>query len=196
MKTRDLVIAIAVGGLVIGCTYAYLRGSNQSTALLTSSAESALQGASRLHSFGQTAAARTPHPSVRGTTPVELSTDHSASVGGIDSTGTGVRDDVEKYIENHYQDPAQRAAMMRYAASQRDFIINGGTRERAVADMTNVFKSLDCISKLIGRSGMDDSQIVLSMMLNTKERWQAYSVAMKNMSGHIYMETLRDPCKN
>lgn len=74
--------------------------------------------------------------------------------------------------------------------------MNGETRERAVADMTNVFKSLDCISKSIGRSGMDDSQVILSMMLNTKERWQAYSVAMKNMSGHIYMETPGDPCKN
>ncbi|VWC29818.1 hypothetical protein BDI24065_06320 [Burkholderia diffusa] len=43
---------------------------------------------------------------------------------------------------------------------------------------------------------MDDSQVILSMMLNSKERWQAYSVAMKNMSGHIYMETPGDPCKN
>nr|WP_175799909.1 hypothetical protein [Burkholderia anthina] len=133
---------------------------------------------------------------MRGTPPVELSTDHSGSVGGVDSTGSGVRDDVAKYIENHYQDPTRRAAMMRYAASQREFIMNGGTRERAVSDMTKVFKSLDCISKLIGRSGMDDSQVVLSMTLNTKERWQAYSVAMKNMSGHIYMETPGDPCKN
>lgn len=43
---------------------------------------------------------------------------------------------------------------------------------------------------------MDDSQVILSMMLNTKERWQAYSIAMKNMSGRIYMETPGDPCKN
>jgi len=196
MKTRDLVIAIAVGGLVIGGTYAYLRGGSESAALQASTAESDSQQASRLQSFGKTVTSDTRKPGPTSTPPVELSTDHASSVGGVDSTGTGVRDDVAKYIENHYKDPAQRAAMMRYAATQRDFIMNGATRERAVSDMTKVFRSLDCISKSIGRGGMEDSQIILSMMLNTKDRWKAYSVAMKNMSGHIYMETLGDPCKN
>ncbi|MCA8103000.1 hypothetical protein [Burkholderia contaminans] len=196
MRPRDVVISIAVGGLVIGGTYTYLRGSEQSSALQTSTSEPGSRDVSRLQSLKKIVPSATPDTNARNPLPIELSTDHSASIGGIDSSGTGVRDDVLKYIENHYRDPAQRAAMMRYATSQRNFIMNGETRERAVADMTNVFKSLDCISKSIGRSGMDDSQVILSMMLNTKERWQAYSVAMKNMSGHIYMETPGDPCKN
>ncbi|MDA3669996.1 hypothetical protein PFF91_28775 [Burkholderia cenocepacia] len=196
MKLRDVVISITVGGLVIGGTYVYLRGGGQTSTLQTSTAEPASRDASRLQPLREVAPSGAPNLKARNTPPVELSTDQSASIGGIDSAGTGVRDDVSKYIENHYQDPAQRAAMMRYAASQRNFIVNGGTRERAVAEMTSVFKSLDCISKSIGRGGMDDSQVILSMMLNTKERWQAYSVAMKNMSGHIYMETPGDPCKN
>ncbi|KAB0648370.1 hypothetical protein [Burkholderia diffusa] len=196
MKSRDLAISIAVGGLVIGGTYAYLRETDQSPTRQASTAEPASRDASRPQSLRKVAPSGTPNPNARNSLPVDLSTDHSASIGGIDSSGTGVRDDVSKYIENHYRDPAQRTAMMRYAASQRNFIMNGGAREQAVADMTNVFKSLDCISKSIGRSGMDDSQVILSMMLNSKERWQAYSVAMKNMSGHIYMETPGDPCKN
>lgn len=196
MKTRDLVVAIAVGGLVIGGTYVYLRGSSQSITSLTSGVNATSQQTARLQSFGKAVTSHSQNLNEKGIPPDEISTDHSTSVGGIDSTGSGVRDDVSKYIDNRYHDPAQRAAMMRYAASQRDFIMNGGTRERAVSDMTKVFKSLDCISKFMGRSGMDDSQVILSMMLDTKERWQAYSVAMKNMSGHVYMETLGDPCKN
>ncbi|WP_423372399.1 hypothetical protein [Burkholderia sp. LMG 32019] len=121
-------------------------------------------------------------------------TDFTDTVGGIDSQGDGIRDDVRKYIDAQFPDPIQRAAMLRYAAAQRDFMMHGDTRASAIAGLTRVFNSLDCVGKLMGRAGSNQSQVVFAMMLNTKQRWIANGHAMVNASGHVYMQAIGDPC--
>ncbi|VWB78119.1 hypothetical protein BLA15945_03738 [Burkholderia lata] len=67
-------------------------------------------------------------------------TDFTDTIGGINSQGDGIRDDVRKYIDDQYPDPVQRAAMRRYAAAQRDFMMHGDTRAGAVEGLTRVFR--------------------------------------------------------
>lgn len=121
-------------------------------------------------------------------------TDFTDTIGGIDSDGDGVRDDVRKYIDDQYPDPMQRSAMLRYAAAQRDFMMRGESRASAVDGLTRVFRSLECLRQLMGQWGSDQSKIVFAMMLNTKERWIANGHAMVNASGHVYMQSRDDPC--
>ncbi|WP_241291264.1 hypothetical protein [Burkholderia stabilis] len=135
-------------------------------------------------------------PAHRATANVEddYLTDFTNTIGGIDSDGDGVRDDVRKYIDDQYPDPIQRAAMLRYAAAQRDFMMRGESRASAVDGLTRVFRSLECLRQLMGQWGSDQSQVVFAMMLNTKERWIANGHAMVNASGHVYMQSRDDPC--
>jgi hypothetical protein len=122
------------------------------------------------------------------------STDFTDTIGGIDSQGDGIRDDVRTFIDDQYPDPVQRAAMRRYAAAQRDFMMRGDTRAGAIERLTRVFNSLDCVNTLMGRAGSDQSKVVFAMMLNTRQRFAANGHAMANASGHIYMESKGDPC--
>ena len=57
-------------------------------------------------------------------------------------------------------------------------------------------KSFSCLVGLMGERGVDESKLVLAVMLNTRERWQAFSVAMKKMSGHIYDLYRGESCEN
>ncbi|HDR9490128.1 hypothetical protein [Burkholderia stabilis] len=79
-------------------------------------------------------------PAHRATANVEddYLTDFTDTIGGIDSDGDGVRDDVRKYIDDQYPDPIQRAAMLRYAAAQRDFMMRGELRASAVDGLTRI----------------------------------------------------------
>ncbi|WP_412023635.1 hypothetical protein [Burkholderia cepacia] len=125
-----------------------------------------------------------------------ISTDYSDSIAGVESRNNKIRDDIDKYIDKKYQDPKQRAAMKQYAVAQRDFLVYGASREGAVNAAERMVKSLACIRGVMGQKGVDESKLVLAMMLNTQARWQAFSVAMKNMSGHIYDLYRGDSCEN
>lgn len=185
MKTRDLAAAaVIVGGAVLPAlpwaeTAAPPAGFGSHA--LTDRPAASMSGVTAQHSAAD-----------RGGDP---STDFTDTIGGIDSQGDGIRDDVRKYIDDQYPEPQQRAAMRRYAAAQRDFTMHGDARDSAIEGLTRVFRTLECVRKLMGQPGIDQSKVVVAMMSNTKQRFVANGHAMANASGHVYMLSRDDPCQ-
>lgn len=110
-------------------------------------------------------------------------------IEGIDINGDGVRDDIEQYIEQKYNDSAQRKAAMQTArvyqqmllVDVRDAMALDGAIEasaRAVNCARNVFA---------GPEGFEQryrmSRELEAMTSNTKERLQAYLAFNRAASG-------------
>ncbi|MBN3822687.1 hypothetical protein G3O00_03520 [Burkholderia sp. Ac-20384] len=184
MKTRDL----AAIGVVIGAAVLPVLSWAGTAAPPAGFGSHASSGASATGTSGVSG----QHPAADRYG--DHSTDFTDTIGGIDSQGDGIRDDVRKYIDDQYPDPVQRAAMRLYAAAQRDFMMHGDTRAGAIEGFTRVFRSLECVRKLMGQPGVNQSKIIAAMMSNTRQRFAANGHAMANASGHIYMQSQGDPC--
>lgn len=184
MKTRNLAAAAVIIGVAALPVLSWAETAS-SLAGFGSHASSDASDAS-----GSSVSAQHPAADRYG----DHSTDFTDTIGGIDSQGDGIRDDVRKYIDDQYPDPVQRAAMRHYAAAQHDFMMHGDTRAGAVEGFTRVFRSLECVRKLMGQPGINQSKIIAAMMSNTKQRFAANGHAMANASGHIYMLSPGDPC--
>lgn len=194
MNARNLVVVMAIGGAVVAGTFAFLR--SETPAAKSAGAEST-QSLNTSASIGVRSSANSESSTMQRNAVADgISTDYSDSIAGVESRNNKIRDDIDKYIDKKYQDPKQRAAMKQYAVAQRDFLVYGASREGAVNAAERMVKSLACIRGVMGQKGVDESKLVLAMMLNTQARWQAFSVAMKNMSGHIYDLYRGDSCEN
>ncbi len=185
MKTRDLAAA------------AVIMGAAALPVLPRADTAAAPAGFGSQAASGTSAASASGRPAQHSAADryADHSTDFTDTIGGIDSQGDGIRDDVRKYIDDQYPDPMQRAAMRRYAAAQRDFMMHGDTRAGAIEGLTRVFRTLECVRKLMGKPGIDQSQVVLAMMSNTRQRFAANGHAMAHASGHVYMLSRDDPCQ-
>ncbi|ANH73231.1 hypothetical protein ACS15_3649 [Ralstonia insidiosa] len=115
--------------------------------------------------------------------PGVKSTDFDASVAGIDANKNGVRDDIERYIEKKYPDPAQRAAMMQYAKARQNFILTATTPEKAHAAAQDLWRAFACTQSRLGAGWLDATKDVLAMFLNTRERLNASTRAQDNLAG-------------
>ncbi|WP_152034433.1 hypothetical protein [Burkholderia contaminans] len=194
MNTRDLIVVVVIGGMVVAGTYAFLRTETPKATWTGAEATPSLGTSDSIgiqSSFDSVNSMARRSPAMGG-----VSTDYSDSVPGVESKNNKIRDDIENFIDKKYTDPKQRAAMKQYAVAQRDFLVYGGSREGAVNAAERMVKSFACLRGLMGQRGVDESKLMLAMMLNTKERWQAFSVAMKNMSGHIYDLYRGESCEN
>ena len=140
-----------------------------------------------------------PHPpSAQATAPSAIpagnvSRDFTATVGGIDVNGNGVRDDIEQFIEATYPEPFQRAAMMQYAKSFQ-VLIDAKSRESAVVAEQAVYRALDCTKKAFGKEWYKLTPDVRAMTLNTYQRVMAYAEAEKLGSGWLYKIYFDQPC--
>ncbi len=119
--------------------------------------------------------------------------DRGASVRGTDADHDGVRDDIQRYIDQHWPEPTVHAAMQHYAARQQA-LLETASRSQARTEMGRMLRSLECLGRLSGNDGLMRSKDVLAMNLNTPQRRQAYDRAMARVAGALFFETAGDPC--
>ncbi|MGV3652604.1 MAG: hypothetical protein ACO1N5_00165 [Noviherbaspirillum sp.] len=115
-------------------------------------------------------------------------------MGGIDANGNGVRDDIEQFIAVTYPEPFQRAAMMQYAKSFQDSLLEGKTRQSAVVAEQAIYRALDCTKHAFGKDWAKLTRDVTAMTLNTHNRVMAYAEAEKLGSGWLYKIFFDEPC--
>ncbi|MGN4192158.1 hypothetical protein ACS0Y6_22285 [Burkholderia gladioli] len=124
-----------------------------------------------------------------------FSTDFGDSLRGQVHNQYNIRDDILKYIDDHYQDPAIRSNIIKYAAAQQDFIERGSTREAAIYYADRISRIISCLYHQIGLDGTQEAQAVLAMAVNTEARFKAYWEAVDLQSGRVSMQPQGDPCE-
>lgn len=123
------------------------------------------------------------------------------SVAGIDANANGVRDDVEAYIATHYSNPAQRAAVLQFAAvTQAAMVVDKADLAAAKAISVRVDRAINCLySKFEVSSGAKHpaavGQEIESISTNTKKRLLAYLAFSKALDGTVGTSSEGDTCE-
>ena len=106
---------------------------------------------------------------------------NNKTLAGIDTTGTGVRDDVYRYIFQNYTSTHKRNAMMQSAkAFRKIYIAPPTTKTEALAIAKDVHRSVDCFFSYAsaGHYTSDDAYSLLvnirTLHTDTKERMKAF----------------------
>lgn len=119
----------------------------------------------------------------------------SNGIAGVDTNGNGVRDDVEKYINETYSDPAQadtKSALMQYAKVLQATLLDAATTtatpasvKAAETHLQDIVMAFECL----GARRPDDFVTVdvelLNVVLDTEERQQAYLKAAELAEGAV-----------
>lgn len=107
-------------------------------------------------------------------------------VAGIDSNNDGIRDDVEKYIDEIYKnDPKIRLAARQFAKALQIVISNP---ENALKTQASVRKAFGCMSYLVNDDYdryQDITDRIKAQVLNTQERNVAYIKYNGKLSGEV-----------
>lgn len=141
---------------------------------------------------GDAGSSRTPQEEIArleasGELPV---LEREPTLGGIDANANGVRDDIERYIEKKYTEPAQRKAAMQTArAFQQMLLVN--KEESAELDQisANSFRAIVCLDDtFVGPDSPNSASVldeVRAITTNTKERLKAYLAYNEARSGSV-----------
>lgn len=120
-----------------------------------------------------------PHPGPAG----------NATVGGVDSNGDGIRDDIEIFIaENYgYSERAVRALRSIARDVQRDLVDPPKTPEEAVARV-NARRSIACYVRTVDEEtqlSKDPLMDVIAETVNTPERFERFRRKEKLLAGQV-----------
>lgn len=120
--------------------------------------------------------------------------DRTTSILGVDANSNGVRDDVEAWIDSRPDTPVQKAAMKGFS-SALSMRMNVDTSSflavQAAGDAS--MKSMECIYDSYGfDAGNIVWEDVRKYTINTKERFDAYMLSNKAMSGHSFKSYPKD----
>ena len=131
-------------------------------------------------------------PSFEGANP--STDDRYARLIGLDENHNQVRDDIDDYIDREYADPRQHAAMIQFAQAYANLIARGNTRGGAKYEAASVVRAIQCGIEVFGDSNVSKEKVVLAMMLNSEERFEAYNVARRNEEGQVFDRFRGKPC--
>lgn len=112
------------------------------------------------------------------------------TLGGIDANTNGVRDDIERYIEKKYTEPAQRKAAMQTArAFQQMLVVNKEDSAELDRISANSFRAIACLDDtFVGPDSSNSASVldeVRAITTNTKNRLKAYLAYNKARSGSV-----------
>lgn len=106
---------------------------------------------------------------------------NNSTLAGIDTTGTGVRDDVHRYIFQTYTSTHKRNAMMQSAKALRGIYLNPPqTQTDALTLAKSVHRATDCLYSYAAAGYFSDmeayklSRQIEALHADTKARIQAY----------------------
>lgn len=126
--------------------------------------------------------------------------DRTDSLAGIDANANGVRDDIERYIERKYTEPAQRRAAMQTARAFQQMLLADASDSVAVDAASELgLRALNCRSTVFpGMEGIPAKSQMSSeleaMTANTKRRLLAYLAYNKARSGSVSTLPKGDTC--
>lgn len=110
---------------------------------------------------------------------------NDATVGGVDSDNDGIRDDVQRWINETYSSqPNVKLAMKQYAVAFQQKLLTVDNKEQNIRMTYLAFEASDCLEGLIGLDpGFEAANKLMAKYLNTKERLVAKKKASLNFHG-------------
>lgn len=141
---------------------------------------------------GGTASSRTPQEEIAwleasGELPV---LEREPTLGGIDANDNGVRDDIERYIEKKYVEPAQRKAAMQTARAYQQMLLVDKSDAVALENVSGTgFRAIVCLNRIFSGNDVANSSLVRTdikaITTNTKQRLLAYLAYNKAHDGSV-----------
>lgn len=110
------------------------------------------------------------------------------TVGGIDSDGDGIRDDIQRWINETYSSqPKVKMAMREIAMGRQLDLLSVANREQSIIVSKKVLDNDNCLYSIVGiDTGANIVRELKSKLLNTKDRLYAEIKANANFSGQSY----------
>lgn len=105
------------------------------------------------------------------------------TVGGIDSDGDGVRDDVQIFIDSTWSDSAARAACTFLSKALQAFLVSGTDKPAALAAAASLNKAIDCLYSVDPDDFGALVDPVEALVVNTESRTRAYAKTGALISG-------------
>lgn len=113
---------------------------------------------------------------------------NDATVAGIDSDNDGIRDDIQRWINEEFNSqPKVKAAMRQVAIARQLDLLSVDDKQKSIEAGRKMLDADHCIYFINGLDeGFKLSQIIKSKLLNTKSRLYAEVKANANFSGQTY----------
>lgn len=111
---------------------------------------------------------------------------NDATIAGIDSDEDGIRDDVQRWINETYaSQPNLKLAMKQYATAHQNVLITANNKDLNIQATYQTFNAISCaigVTKSVNQ-GHEESERVLVKQLNSKERLITEKKADLNFHG-------------
>lgn len=109
-----------------------------------------------------------------------------ATLEGIDRDGDGIRDDIQRWINEAFADSArERAAMKQSAKYQQQRLVNSSVKEESIKASRLLLKASDCTDYIFGDKSFKFDRLLEAKMYNTEARLKASLKASRNFHGQI-----------
>jgi hypothetical protein len=105
----------------------------------------------------------------------------SSSIAGIDQDGNGLRDDVEQYINETYQDEKIKIIATELHRTFQDAVLHPDAW-----DWKRMIYANDCLLHFARPTASKISHLIEAKTVNTRERSRAYWKANARLSGGVY----------
>ena len=131
----------------------------------------------------------------RGELPV---LDRTDSLTGVDADGNGIRDDLDRYIDRSFGDPAQREAAIRLTKTIQQTLLVDVRDQTAVMEVARKYmRHLDCFSSRFPSAGAEGPRLRMelhSLTTNTKTRLLAHLQFNHALGGQAFRLSEGDGC--
>ena len=120
--------------------------------------------------------------------PVPDPKKNDATVAGIDSDNDGIRDDIQRWINEEFNSqPKIKMALRQNAIGRQEDLLNIISKEKSIISSRKVLDNNHCIYSIINpEDGYKLIKDLDSKLLNTKDRLEADIKANANFSGQAY----------
>ena len=110
------------------------------------------------------------------------------TVAGVDSDGDGIRDDIQRWINETYStQPKIKMAMNQVAMGKQLSLMNVGNKEQSIIASKKSLDSNSCAYVILGLDeGAKAIRVLKAKLLNTKDRLYTEIKANANFSGQSW----------
>lgn len=120
--------------------------------------------------------------------PMPNERENNKTIGGVDSDGDGIRDDIQSWIDERYSSlPNVKLALRQIAIGKQFELLSVDNKEQSIIASRKILNNSICLTVIVGidaKGKIEDE--LYSKILNTKERHQANTKSNVNFSGQIF----------